>query len=150
MGDAILARGDEIARIESLDTGNTLGPVVLTIEGDGRELKKVVLDRKDAKTRAEEIAVNVKDVQKLRITVSSGDSGYGVEYPAASRYVTAVGGTHLTTASNSRGWTETAWNGAGSGCSANDAKPSWQKDSGCGAAEDFLHGAHSEATGSAS
>ncbi|GAA1885424.1 peptidase S8 [Streptantibioticus ferralitis] len=68
----------------------------------------------------------------VAITVSSGDSGYGVEYPAASRYVTAVGGTHLTTASNSRGWTETAWSGAGSGCSAYDAKPGWQKDSGCG------------------
>jgi subtilase family serine protease len=27
------------------------------------------------------------------ITVSSGDSGYGVEWPAASQYVTAVGGT---------------------------------------------------------
>jgi subtilase family serine protease len=52
------------------------------------------------------------------ITVSSGDSGYGVEYPASSHYVTAVGGTSLRTASNSRGWSETAWSGAGSGCSA--------------------------------
>ncbi|GAA4511833.1 peptidase S8 [Actinoallomurus oryzae] len=52
------------------------------------------------------------------ITVSSGDAGYGVEYPASSHYVTAVGGTSLKTASNSRGWTETAWSGAGSGCSS--------------------------------
>jgi subtilase family serine protease len=52
------------------------------------------------------------------ITVSSGDAGYGVEYPASSHYVTAVGGTSLKTASNTRGWTETAWNGAGSGCSS--------------------------------
>jgi len=52
------------------------------------------------------------------ITVSSGDSGYGVEFPASSHYVTAVGGTSLRTASNSRGWSETAWSGAGSGCSA--------------------------------
>ncbi len=52
------------------------------------------------------------------ITVSSGDSGYGVEYPASSHYVTAVGGTSLRTAANTRGWTETAWSGAGSGCSA--------------------------------
>jgi subtilase family serine protease len=51
------------------------------------------------------------------ITVSSGDAGYGVEYPASSHYVTAVGGTSLKAASNSRGWTETAWGGAGSGCS---------------------------------
>src|SRR4051794_39874999 len=27
LGDAILKRGDEIARIEALDTGNTLGPM---------------------------------------------------------------------------------------------------------------------------
>jgi subtilase family serine protease len=52
------------------------------------------------------------------ITVSSGDAGYGVEYPASSHYVTAVGGTSLKTADNSRGWTETAWSGAGSGCSS--------------------------------
>ena len=67
----------------------------------------------------------------VAITVSSGDSGYGVEYPAASQYVTAVGGTSLSRASNARGWTESAWSGAGSGCSAYDAKPSWQKDTGC-------------------
>lgn len=65
------------------------------------------------------------------ITVSSGDNGYGVEYPASSQYVTAVGGTHLTRSATARGWTESAWSGAGSGCSAYNAKPSWQTDSGC-------------------
>ncbi|WUH89320.1 peptidase S8 [Streptomyces sp. NBC_00433] len=67
----------------------------------------------------------------VAITVSSGDGGYGVEYPAASRYVTAVGGTSLKKSSTTRGWTETAWTGAGSGCSRYDAKPTWQKDTGC-------------------
>jgi len=67
----------------------------------------------------------------IAITASSGDSGYGVQFPAASQYVTAVGGTTLTQASNSRGWSETAWSGAGSGCSAYISKPSWQTDSGC-------------------
>jgi len=67
----------------------------------------------------------------VAITVSSGDSGYGVEYPAASQYVTAVGGTTLKPASNGRGWTETVWSGSGSGCSRYDVKPSWQHDSGC-------------------
>ncbi len=73
----------------------------------------------------------------VAITASAGDDGYGVSYPAASRYVTAVGGTTLTTASNARGWTETVWGsaaggeGTGSGCSADDAKPSWQTDTGC-------------------
>jgi subtilase family serine protease len=67
----------------------------------------------------------------VAVTASAGDSGFGVEYPAASRYVTAVGGTSLSTAANSRGWTETVWNGTGSGCSADDAKPAWQTDTGC-------------------
>jgi hypothetical protein len=67
----------------------------------------------------------------IAITASSGDNGYGVEFPASSQYVTAVGGTSLSKASNARGWTETAWSGAGSGCSSYVAKPSWQKDTGC-------------------
>ncbi|MEK2479033.1 MULTISPECIES: S53 family peptidase [Streptomyces] len=73
----------------------------------------------------------------VAITVSSGDSGYGVEYPAASQYVTAVGGTSLKKDSSTRGWSESVWGtkaggeGAGSGCSQYDAKPSWQKDTGC-------------------
>ena len=62
----------------------------------------------------------------IAVTASSGDSGFGVEYPASSRFVTAVGGTTLTTASNSRGWTETVWNGAGSGCSRNNTQISGQ------------------------
>ncbi|MGW7003187.1 S53 family peptidase [Streptomyces sp. NPDC054933] len=72
----------------------------------------------------------------VAITVSSGDSGYGVQYPAASKYVTAVGGTALKRDSSSRGWSESVWStssteGAGSGCSAYDAKPTWQTDGAC-------------------
>ena len=62
----------------------------------------------------------------IAITASSGDSGFGVQYPAASQYVTAVGGTSLTHSTSARGWSETAWSGAGSGCSAFEARPSWQ------------------------
>ena len=62
----------------------------------------------------------------IAITASSGDGGYGVEYPAASQYLTAAGGTTLSHASNTRGWAETAWSGAGSGCSAYEPQPSWQ------------------------
>jgi hypothetical protein len=65
------------------------------------------------------------------ITFSSGDGGYGVEYPAASQYVTAVGGTTLNLNSNNSYKSESVWSGAGSGCSAYEPKPSWQKDSGC-------------------
>ena len=61
---------------------------------------------------------------------SSGDSGYGVEYPAASQYVTAVGGTTLNLNSSTTRTNETVWNGTGSGCSAYEPKPSWQPDTG--------------------
>jgi subtilase family serine protease len=67
----------------------------------------------------------------IPITFSSGDSGYGVQFPASSQYVTAVGGTTLTLNSNNTRSKETVWSGAGSGCSAYVAKPTWQKDSGC-------------------
>ncbi len=76
----------------------------------------------------------------IAITVSSGDSGYGAQYPAASRYVTSVGGTHLVLNGSNQRTSETVWGcepdqgcgeGAGSGCSSFDAKPAWQTDSGC-------------------
>jgi subtilase family serine protease len=65
------------------------------------------------------------------VTVSSGDSGYGVEFPATSPHVIAVGGTHLVRAANARGWSETAWSSGGSGCSTVYAKPSFQTDALC-------------------
>jgi len=72
----------------------------------------------------------------VAVTASAGDDGFGVSYPAASQFVTSVGGTSLTQASNARGWTESVWStssteGTGSGCSADDPKPSWQTDTGC-------------------
>jgi hypothetical protein len=77
----------------------------------------------------------------VAITFSSGDAAYqgGVQYPSAAPYVTSVGGTELTPATNKRGWTEATWvtpakvptQGSGSGCSGYEAKPGWQTDSGC-------------------
>ncbi|MGA3058028.1 MAG: S53 family peptidase [Candidatus Limnocylindrales bacterium] len=82
----------------------------------------------------------------VAITASTGDCGYhcsggpgsyynSVEYPAASPYVIAVGGTRLARDGSARGWTESAWgaagSGAGSGCSAYEPKPSWQLDTEC-------------------
>lgn len=68
----------------------------------------------------------------VAVTVSTGDSGYGVEFPASSPHVVATGGTALVRASGTaRGWSETAWRGGGSGCSAVYPKPSWQADPNC-------------------
>ncbi len=66
----------------------------------------------------------------VAITFSSGDSGYGPEYPAASPFVTSVGGTTLTVNANNSYNSEKVWSGAGSGCST-ETKPSWQTDGNC-------------------
>jgi subtilase family serine protease len=53
----------------------------------------------------------------VAITASTGDNGYqGGSFPASSAYVTAVGGTSLKMSGTTR-VSETAWSGAGSGCS---------------------------------
>ena len=67
----------------------------------------------------------------VAIFSSVGDSPHVVDFPASSPYVIAVGGTTLTKSALARGWSEVAWNQGGSGCSQFEAKPSWQKDTGC-------------------
>ncbi|MDQ6739577.1 MAG: peptidase S8 [Actinomycetota bacterium] len=65
----------------------------------------------------------------IAVTASTGDNGYqGGSFPASSHYVTAVGGTSLTKASNARGWTESAWSGTGSGCSTLNVQPDGQQN----------------------
>ena len=65
----------------------------------------------------------------IAITASTGDNGYGVESPASFPHVVAVGGTSLKKSGSS--WTETAWSGAGSGCSTRNPNPGWQLNTSC-------------------
>jgi N-acetylneuraminic acid mutarotase len=70
----------------------------------------------------------------IAVTVSSGDFGNVVEWPASNGNVVAVGGTTLTRdTSTARGWSEAAWNSGGSGCSSVEPKPAYQQaiDTGC-------------------
>jgi subtilase family serine protease len=80
----------------------------------------------------------------VAITASSGDEDYGTIWPAASPYVTSVGGTELVRdPTTKRGWSESVWGslwpgvlpdeaeGTGSGCSIWEPKPAWQHDAGC-------------------
>ncbi|RQU72902.1 peptidase S8/S53 subtilisin kexin sedolisin [Burkholderia cenocepacia] len=66
------------------------------------------------------------DVPGVTFVASSGDSGTGTEYPAASPYVVSVGGTTLSsdTAGNYIG--EAAWSGSGGGVSSVEAEPAGQ------------------------
>jgi len=62
---------------------------------------------------------------------SSGDAGFtDALFPSSLTTVISVGGTRVTKAAGG-GWAQEAWSGAGSGCSAWVAKPSWQKDPNC-------------------
>lgn len=64
-------------------------------------------------------------------TAGSGDEGYNViGPPMAYSTVVAVGGTVLS-GGGSSGYSETVWDGAGSGCTTQVQKPKWQKDPGC-------------------
>jgi hypothetical protein len=81
----------------------------------------------------------------IPVLVSSGDECYlnqcagynSPSWPATSPYVIAVGGTELLRSGSARGWSESVWYeperkiGTGSGCSAFQAKPSWEFDNGC-------------------
>jgi subtilase family serine protease len=64
----------------------------------------------------------------VALVASAGDSGYGVSYPASSKWVTAVGGTSLRPSTRARrGWSEGVWTGSGSGCSSYNST-TWQDD----------------------
>jgi hypothetical protein len=68
----------------------------------------------------------------ITMVVSSGDSGYGTDYPAASPWVVAVGGTHLQmNATDSRVVSETAWQSAGSACSLFEPYPGKRRPKCC-------------------
>jgi hypothetical protein len=76
----------------------------------------------------------------IAVTGSAGDFGDGVNYPASSQYVTAVGGTSLTKVTGGGGWSETVWGsgplsqvpelGGGTGSGCYEPKPAWQHDTG--------------------
>ncbi|MEU1203636.1 carboxypeptidase regulatory-like domain-containing protein [Streptomyces sp. NPDC005813] len=64
------------------------------------------------------------------VTASSGDTGNEVVWPSSDPNVVATGGTLLTRAPDTaRGWTESAWSGAGSGCSTFEPQPDYQSGS---------------------
>jgi len=73
---------------------------------------------------------NYFNTPHIAYIASSGDNGYPeIEWPAALANVFAIGGTQL--AKSGSNYTETVWDGAGSGCATTTTKPSWQHDPDC-------------------
>ncbi|WP_416392643.1 S53 family peptidase [Burkholderia sp. LFS061] len=66
------------------------------------------------------------NVAGVTFVASSGDSGTGTEYPAASPYVVAVGGTTLSIDAYGNYVGEAAWSGSGGGVSTVEAEPAGQ------------------------
>jgi subtilase family serine protease len=66
--------------------------------------------------------------QHVTFVAASGDGGRaaGTQYPAASPYVVAVGGTSLTISSTGAWVSETAWSDSGGGQSAFETEPAYQ------------------------
>jgi subtilase family serine protease len=122
---------------------------ILLVEADGADMPSLGAAEDTAATAPGVVAVSnsfgsAESAQEVgwdhffthpgvAIVAASGDSGSGpgAMYPAASPLVTSVGGTSLSPAADGRGWTETAWHNAGSGCSQYEPKPLWQHDAGC-------------------
>jgi subtilase family serine protease len=62
----------------------------------------------------------------VTFVAGSGDFGPGTLYPAASPYVTAVGGTVLNIDAQGNYLGETAWSGSGGGLSIAEVEPAYQ------------------------
>lgn len=100
--------------LDAVDFAVVHGATVISMSWGGLEfLGEDVLDTHFVKTNVSFVA-------------SSGDSGTGVLYPAASPYVTAVGGTTLNIASDGKYLGETAWAGSGGGLSIAELEPLYQ------------------------
>ena len=67
------------------------------------------------------------EVPGVVFVAADGDSGHGVDYPAASPYVVCVGGTSLYLNKNATWGSEAAWSGSGGGVSQYEAEPSYQE-----------------------
>ena len=65
--------------------------------------------------------------QGVTFVASTGDSGAGVAYPAASPNVVSVGGTTLTVDSSGNYIGETGWSGSGGGYSFYESEPAYQR-----------------------
>jgi subtilase family serine protease len=63
---------------------------------------------------------------KVAVTVSAGDSGFGVACPANQNTVVSVGGTTLNLNNDGSYNSESVWNGTGSGCSTVISAQSFQ------------------------
>jgi subtilase family serine protease len=109
------ANSDELSdMIQAANVAVQNGATVVSMSWGGFEFKG------ETKLDSSFLAANVVFV------AAAGDFGTGVLYPAASPYVTAVGGTTLTVDVKGNYIGETAWSGSGGGLSQYESEPPYQ------------------------
>ena len=108
------ANSSNAALWKAVDVAVSNGATVVSMSFGGGEYSSEVND---------DSHFNVSGVTFL---ASSGDSGHSAQYPAASPYVVAVGGTTLHLTSANKWKSETAWSGSGGGTSTYELEPSYQ------------------------
>ncbi|MGW3245509.1 carboxypeptidase regulatory-like domain-containing protein [Streptomyces sp. NPDC001070] len=116
-----------LVQADSASVGD-LGTAVNTAVGLGAKFVSNSYGLADA--NASDLSGADYDHPGVVVTASSGDTGNEVIWPSSDPNVVATGGTLLTRASGTaRGWTESAWSGAGSGCSTFEPQPDYQSGS---------------------
>jgi subtilase family serine protease len=95
--------------------GDLLGAVSAAVSQGASQLSMSWGTSEFASETSGDSAFNVPGVT---FTAASGDSGAGVDWPAASPYVTAVGGTSLSLDSSNDWVSELAWSESGGGISS--------------------------------
>jgi len=109
----------------SASMDDLLGAVVVAEQNGASVVSMSWYGKETSKETDNDYIFNVKG---LVFCSSSGDNGHGANYPAASPYVVAVGGTTLEISGNA--WSsETAWADSGGGESKYETEPSYQASS---------------------
>ncbi|TLX81926.1 MAG: hypothetical protein E6L00_05020 [Thaumarchaeota archaeon] len=122
-----IAPGAKIVLVESHD--NTLGNLLSVVDtAVGQGAQQVSMSWAGNEFLTESSYDYHFNSATASFFASSGDSGHGVLWPAASPYVISVGGTTLGTDSFGNRASETAWSGSGGGISSYESKPSYQNN----------------------
>ncbi len=116
-----VARGASLFNLDNAarDAYTNQGATVVSMSFGGLEFPGETGDEGDG-------IFSVGNARGVSFTASSGDSGCRTQYPAASPFVTAVGGTTLKTEPGGTYVSESAAPGSGGGLSKYESRPSYQ------------------------
>ncbi|HLY16300.1 MAG TPA: S53 family peptidase [Bryobacteraceae bacterium] len=120
-----IAPGANIMLVEA--ASNSFGDLFAAVDVAVRNGASVVsMSWGGTETVAEALWDSHFQASGVTFVASSGDLGHGPQYPAASPYVVAVGGTTLKLNTDAGWMSEVAWRSSGGGSSAFELEPPYQ------------------------